>query len=78
MKYSVSYTELIRRTLPCGVVIVDADNEKEAREKVFNAVNNGVIILTTDNYVIDSGNADCRKADSYDLEHYPMLESFTN
>lgn len=74
MKYSVAYTELL-----CRTIIVDADSEKEAREKVLDAVNNEAIILTADDYVMDSGEiADCYKSDSYDLEHYPTLESFTD
>lgn len=74
MKYSVAYTELL-----CRTIIVDADSEKEAMEKVLDAVNNEAIILTADDYVMDSGEiADCHKSDSYDLEHYPTLESFTD
>lgn len=74
MKYSVTYTELL-----CRTIIVDADSEKEAREKVLDAVNNEAIILTADDYVMDSGEiADCSKSDSYDLEYYPTLESFTD
>jgi hypothetical protein len=74
MKYCVTYTELLART-----VIVDADSEKEAKEKVLDAVNNEAIILTADDYVMDSGEiADCCKSDSYDLEYYPTLESFTD
>ena len=74
MKYSVTYTELLSKT-----VIVEADSEKEAREKVIDAVNNEDIILTADDYVIDSGEiAYCCKADSYDLEDFPTLESFTD
>ena len=74
MKYTVSYIELL-----CKNIIVDADSEKEAREKVLDAVNNETIILTADDYVMDSGEiADCCKSDSYDLEYYPTLESFTD
>ena len=74
MKYCITYTELLART-----VIVDADNEKEAKEKVLDAVNDEAIILTADDYVMDSGEiADCCKSDSYDLEYYPTLESFTD
>lgn len=74
MKYSVAYTELL-----CRTIIVDADSEKEAMEKVLDAVNNEAIILTADDYVMDSGEiADCYKSDSYDLKHYPTLESFTD
>lgn len=72
MKYSVTYTELLSRT-----VIVEADSEKEASEKVLNAVNNEDIVLTADDYVMDSGEiAYCCEADSYDLEDFPTLESF--
>ena len=74
MKYTVSYTELL-----CRTIIVDADSEKEAKEKVLDAVNNEDIILTADDYVMESGEiADCCKSDSYDLEYYPTLESFTD
>lgn len=74
MKYSVTYTELLSRT-----VIVEADNENEANEKVIDAVNNEAIILTADDYVMDSGKiAYCYEADSYDLEDFPTLESFTD
>lgn len=74
MKYSVTYTELLSRT-----VIVEADSEKEASEKVLDAVNDEAIILTADDFVMDSGEiAYCCEADSYDLEDFPTLESFTD
>ena len=74
MKYCITYTELLAMT-----VIVDADNEKEAKEKVLNAVNDEAIVLTADDYVMDSGEiAYCCEADSYDLEDFPTLESFTD
>lgn len=74
MKYAVIYTETLSRP-----VIVVADSEKEAKEKVLDAVNNEDIVLTSDDYVIDSGEiAYCCKADSYDLEDFPTLESFTD
>lgn len=72
MKYTVSYTELLGRTF-----IVDADSEEEAREKVLNAVENEFIILTADDYVMDSGEiADCWRTLDDDAEFYPTLESF--
>lgn len=72
MKYAVIYTETLSRP-----VIVVADSEKEAKEKVLDAVNNEDIVLTADDYVIDSGEiAYCCKADSYDLEDFPTLKSF--
>lgn len=74
MKYRITYTELLART-----VIVDADNKKEAKEKVLDAVNYEAIILTADDFVMDSGEiAYCCEADSYDLEDFPTLESFTD
>lgn len=74
MKYTVLYTEML-----CRTIIVDADSEKEAKEKVLDAVNNEDIILTADDYAIDSGEiAYCCEADSYDLEDFPTLESFTD
>lgn len=74
MKYTVSYTELLGRTF-----IVDADSEEEAREKVLNAVENEFIILTADDYVMDSGEiADCWRTLDDDAEFYPTLESFTD
>lgn len=74
MKYTVIYTEKLSRP-----IIVVADSEKEAKEKVLDAVKNEDIVLTADDYVIDSGEiAYCCKADSYDLEDYPTLESFTH
>ena len=74
MKYTVTYTETLSRT-----VIVEADSEKEAKEKVLDAVNNEDIILTADDYAMDSGEiSDCCKSDSFDLEYYPTLESFTD
>lgn len=74
MKYTVSYTELLGRTF-----IVDADNEEEAREKVLNAVENEFIILTADDYVMDSGEiSDCWRTLDDDVEFYPTLESFTD
>ena len=69
MKYCITYTELLART-----VIVDADNEKEAKEKVLDAVNNEDIVLTADDYAVDSGEiAYCYEADSCDLEDFPTL-----
>lgn len=74
MKYKVIYTEMLFRT-----VIVDADSEREAKEKVLDAVNNEDIVLTADDYAVDSGEiAYCDEADSCDLEYYPTLESFTD
>ena len=74
MKYAVIYTETLSRP-----IIVVADSEKEAKEKVLDAVNNEDIVLTADDYVMDSGEiAYCCKADSYDLEDFPTLESFTD
>lgn len=74
MKYRITYTELLART-----VIVDADNKKEAKEKVLDAVNYEAIILTADDFVTDSGEiAYCCETDSYDLEDFPTLESFTD
>lgn len=74
MKYTVCYTEMLSRTF-----IVNADNEREAREKVLNAVDNGDIVFTADDYVMDSGEiTDCWYADTEDMEYYPTLESFTD
>lgn len=74
MKYTVDYTELL-----CKTIIVDADSEKEAREKVLEAVNNEAIILTADDYVMDSSEiTNCCISDSYDLRRYPTLEPFTD
>lgn len=74
MKYTVIYTEKLSRP-----IIVVADSEKEAKEKVLDAVKNEDIVLTADDYVMDSGEiAYCCKSDSYDLEYYPTLESFTD
>ena len=74
MKYTVIYTETLSRP-----IIVVADSEEEAKEKVLDAVNNEDIVLTADDYVMDSGEiAYCCKADSYDLEDFPTLESFTD
>ena len=74
MKYTVIYTETLSRP-----IIVVADSEKEAKERVLDAVKNEDIVLTADDYVMDSGEiAYCCKADSYDLEDFPTLESFTD
>ena len=74
MKYTVIYAETLSRP-----IIVVADSEKEAKEKVLDAVNNEDIVLTADDYVMDSGEiAYCCEADSYDLEDFPTLESFTD
>lgn len=74
MKYTVIYTEKLSRP-----IIVVADSEEEAKERVLNAVKNEDIVLTADDYVMDSGEiAYCCKADSYDLEDFPTLESFTD
>lgn len=72
MNYVVIYTETLSRP-----IIVVADSEKEAKEKVLDAVKNEDIILTADDYVMDSGEiAYCCKADSYDLEDFHTIESF--
>ena len=72
MKYTVTYTELIGRTF-----IVDADNEEEAEKKVFDAVENGFIFLTENDYFDDSGKiADCWHSTDDDADFYPTLESF--
>lgn len=74
MKYTVIYTETLSRP-----IIVVADSEKEAKERVLDAIKNEDIVLTADDYVMDSGEiAYCCKADSYDLEDFPTLESFTD
>lgn len=72
MKYNVSYTELLGRTF-----IVDADSEEEAERKVFDAVENGFISLTENDYIDDSGEiADCWRSMDDDADFYPTLESF--
>ena len=74
MKYTVTYTELLGRTF-----IVDADSEEEAEKKVFDAVENGFISLTANDYFDDSGEiADCWHSMDDDAEFYPTLESFTD
>nr|DAL50736.1 MAG TPA_asm: PcfM DpnD/PcfM-like protein [Caudoviricetes sp.] len=74
MKYTVDYTELL-----CKTIIVDANSEKEAKEKVLEAVANEAIILTADDYVMDSGEITyCCISDSCDLRRCPTLESFTD
>lgn len=74
MKYTVTYTELFGRTL-----IVDADSEEEAEKKVFDAVENGFISLTANDYFDDSGQIiDCWRSMDDDAEIYPTLESFTD
>ena len=74
MKYTVSYTELLSRTF-----IVDADSEEEAEKKVFDAVENEAIVITADDYVMDSGEvSDCWRSLDDDADFYPTLESFTD
>lgn len=74
MKYTVSYTELLGRTF-----IVDADSEEEAEKKVLDAVESEAIVLTADDYVMDSGEiTDCWRSLDDDAEFYPTLESFTD
>lgn len=74
MKYTVSYTELLGRTF-----IVDADSKEEAEKKVLDAVENEAIVLTADDYVMDSGEiTDCWRSLDDDAEFYPTLESFTD
>lgn len=74
MKYTVSYTELLGRTF-----IVDADSEEEAEKKVLDAVENEAIVLTADDYVMDSGEiSDCWRSLDDDADFYPTLESFTD
>lgn len=72
MKYTVSYTELFSRTF-----IVDVDSEEEVREKVLDAVENGFISLTANDYVMDSAEvSDCWITSDDDEKYYPTLESF--
>lgn len=52
MKYIVTYSETLARTY-----IVEADNESEARCKVYDAVEDGDIELTIEDYLCDSGEA---------------------
>ena len=74
MKYTVSYTELLGRTF-----IVDADSEEEAEKKVLDAVENEAIVLTADDYVMDSGEiSDCWRSLDDDADFYTTLESFTD
>ena len=74
MKYTVSYTELLGRTF-----IVDADSKEEAEKKVIDAVENEDIVLTTGDYVMDSGEiTDCWRSLDDDADFYPTLESFTD
>ena len=74
MKYTVSYTELLGRTF-----IVDADSEEEAEKKVLDAVKSEAIVLTADDYVMDSGEiSDCWRSLDDDADFYPTLESFTD
>lgn len=74
MKYTVSYTELLGRTF-----IVDADSEEEAEKKVLDAVENEAVVLTADDYVMDSGEiSDCWRSLDDDADFYPTLESFTD
>lgn len=74
MKYTVSYTELLGRTF-----IVDADSEEEAEKKVLDAVENEAIVITADDYVMDSGEvSDCWRSLDDDADFYPTLESFTD
>ena len=74
MKYTVSYTELLGRTF-----IVDADSEEEAEKKVLDAVESEAIVLTADDYVMDSGEiTDCWRSLDDDADFYPTLESFTD
>ena len=74
MKYTVSYTEKVGK-----MIIVEADSEEEATEKVYEAVNNGFIDLCMQDYIEDSGTVDdCYHSDSYDLKYYPTLEELEN
>lgn len=74
MKYTVSYTELLGRTF-----IVDADSKEEAEKKILDAVENEAIVLTADDYVMDSGEiSDCWLSLDDDADFYPTLESFTD
>lgn len=62
MKYTVTYTELLGRTF-----IVDVDSEEDVRKKVLDAVENGFISLTANDYVMDSAEiADCWIASDVD------------
>lgn len=72
MKYTVTYTELLGRTF-----IVDVDSEEDVRKKVLDAVENGFISLTANDYVMDSAEiADCWIASDDDEKFYPTLELF--
>ena len=51
MKYLVTYTETLARTY-----IVNADSESDAMDKICDAVEDGYIELSADDYLYDSGN----------------------
>lgn len=49
MKYTVQITELLSRN-----ILIDAETEQEAKQKVVDAYYNSEIVLTADDYVDDS------------------------
>ena len=69
-KYVVSYHEVLARTL-----IVEADSEYEAMEKMMDAVDRGDIELTMDDYLFGSGDiAEVRLATACDQLWFDRLE----
>ena len=64
MKYVVEITEKLVK-----YVVVDADSEREAEDKVFRAHYKGKVVLGCDDY--DDVEFDCiRKADDEDIKEY--------
>ena len=49
-KYTVTYEETLSRTF-----IVEADSRDEAVDKMMDAVDRGDVVLTTEDYLYESG-----------------------
>lgn len=65
--YAVTYEETLSRT-----VLIEADSELEALDKMDDAVNEERIVLGSEDYM---GNGDifAREADEFDTEYYTKL-----
>lgn len=69
MKFVMTYSELLARTY-----IVDADNYNDAVMKMEDAVWDGVLCLTNNDYVSGSGQIDGDDATDIDMI-FPNLDS---
>ncbi len=68
--YSITVEEVLSKT-----IIVEAENSEEAYNRVFDAMESDVLVLTSDDYEYDSRNITCNgEASEYDALMYQNIE----